>query len=80
MTTHLQTNPYAFTINERLREKHVGRIEVLERIKALLLLPNLEIATTKQVAEFYNEHVRRSPFPEIHSLTSRYVRKCVHNR
>ncbi|MES5846166.1 MULTISPECIES: hypothetical protein [unclassified Bacillus cereus group] len=54
MTTHLQTNPYAFTIDERLREKHVGRIEVLERVKALLLLPNLEIATNKQVAEFYN--------------------------
>ncbi|WP_186368933.1 hypothetical protein [Bacillus tropicus] len=50
MTTHFQTNPYTFTNDERLREKYVGRIEVLERVKALLLLPNLEITTTKPVA------------------------------
>ncbi|MEA1853021.1 hypothetical protein U9M49_07955 [Cytobacillus sp. OWB-43] len=29
------------------------RVEVLDRVKGLLLLPKLEMATTKQVAEFY---------------------------
>ncbi|HFK1555987.1 TPA: hypothetical protein ACGXM0_005806 [Bacillus paranthracis] len=29
------------------------RVDVLEKVKGLLLLPNLEMATTKQVAEFY---------------------------
>lgn len=31
----------------------VGRVEVLDKVKGLLLLPNLEMATTRQVADFY---------------------------
>ncbi|PAW27569.1 hypothetical protein BKC07_19140 [Peribacillus simplex] len=41
-------------INGRLREELIGRIEVLDRVKGLLLLPNTEFATNKQVADFYN--------------------------
>ncbi|MFS0596669.1 hypothetical protein AB1L16_07980 [Peribacillus frigoritolerans] len=44
-------------INGRLREELIGRIEVLGRVKGLLLLPNTEIATMKQVAEFYDVDV-----------------------
>lgn len=35
------------------REKYIERIEVLERVKGLLLLPRLEMATTRQIAEYY---------------------------
>ncbi|WP_255256252.1 ORF6N domain-containing protein [Bacillus pseudomycoides] len=35
------------------RDNLVERVEVLERVKELLLLPNMEMATTSQVAEFY---------------------------
>jgi len=31
----------------------MNRVEVLDRVGGLLLLPNTELATTKQVAEFY---------------------------
>ncbi|MEK4783357.1 MULTISPECIES: BRO-N domain-containing protein [Bacillus] len=36
------------------RDSLVNRVEVLERVKNLLLLPELEVATTQQVADFYN--------------------------
>lgn len=35
------------------REKLVRRVEVLEKVKKLLLIPGTEFATVKQVAEFY---------------------------
>ncbi|AZJ21037.1 hypothetical protein CT694_15715 [Bacillus wiedmannii bv. thuringiensis] len=35
------------------RNELAGRIGVLEKIKGLLLLPNMEFATTRQVAEYY---------------------------
>ncbi|MEH6888560.1 hypothetical protein V7024_02195, partial [Bacillus sp. JJ864] len=35
------------------RERYIERIEVLEKVGGLLLLPNMEMATTKQVAAFY---------------------------
>lgn len=39
--------------NVDLRDKYVERIEVLDLVKGLLLLPNMAMATTKQVAELY---------------------------
>ncbi|HDR8030866.1 MULTISPECIES: phage antirepressor KilAC domain-containing protein [Bacillus cereus group] len=35
------------------REALIERVEVLQKVKDLLLLPNMEMATTKQVADFY---------------------------
>ncbi|EOP64634.1 hypothetical protein IIQ_03351 [Bacillus cereus VD118] len=40
--------------NVAQREKYIERIEVLHRVEGLLLLPVMEMATTKQVAAFYN--------------------------
>ena len=40
--------------NRQLRDKCVGRYEVLEQVKALLLLPDNETATVKQIAEYYS--------------------------
>ena len=39
--------------NKALREKMIEEISVLEKVKNLLLLPNTDIATTKQVAEYF---------------------------
>lgn len=36
-----------------LRTRNLGRIDVLEKVGSLLLLPNKEVATTKQVSEFF---------------------------
>lgn len=36
-----------------LREKVIGRTEVLDKVGELLLLPNTEYATTEQVAQYY---------------------------
>ena len=35
------------------RTKNLDRIDVLEKVGNLLLLPNKDFATTKQVAEFF---------------------------
>ena len=39
------------------RDNLVNRVEVLEKVKNLLLLPELEMATTQQVADFYGVKV-----------------------
>lgn len=38
---------------KELRDQCVGRIEVLQKVKALMLIPHLECMTIKQVAEYY---------------------------
>ena len=35
------------------RDKNIGRVEVLDSVGNLLLLPNTELTTAKMVAEFY---------------------------
>ncbi|MFJ8240808.1 hypothetical protein [Bacillus tropicus] len=62
MTT-LVKNEEIFIIDTNVRESHMNRVEVLEKVKSLLLLPNLEMATTQQVANFYGV-----PTQAIHSL------------
>jgi hypothetical protein len=37
-----------------LRDRVIGRTEVLDKVSQLLLLPNTEFATTEQVAKYYN--------------------------
>lgn len=39
--------------DKSLREKYVGRVDVLDKVKVLSLLPDGEHLTTKQVAEYY---------------------------
>ncbi|MBJ8080090.1 hypothetical protein JDS82_02495 [Bacillus cereus group sp. N14] len=53
MTTIIK-NEETFIIDANVRESHMNRVEVLEKVKGLLLLPNLEMATTQQVADFYD--------------------------
>lgn len=37
----------------KTREELIGRIEVLDKVKELILLPNTEFATTEQVADYF---------------------------
>jgi hypothetical protein len=39
--------------NKELRERCISRIEVLDKVGSLLLLPNTEYATVEQVAKYY---------------------------
>lgn len=39
--------------NKMERDKLVERVEVLDKVNQLILLPELEMATTQQVADFY---------------------------
>lgn len=38
---------------KELRNQYIGRVEVLDKVKKLFLIPELEVMTVKQVAEFY---------------------------
>ena len=51
--TNLINNAETFILDANVRESHMNRVDVLEKVKGLLLLPNLEMATTRQVANFY---------------------------
>ena len=46
-------NELQFIDDRTLRDSRISRVEVLERVKNLLLIPGTEFATVKQVAEFY---------------------------
>lgn len=39
--------------SKELREKLVAKVEVLDKVKKLLLIPGTELATVKQVSDFY---------------------------
>lgn len=39
--------------NKQMREECISRVEVLEQVGGLLLLPNTEFATTEQVASYF---------------------------
>lgn len=39
--------------SKKLREKFISKVEVLDKVKQLILLPNTNFATQEQVAEYY---------------------------
>ncbi|OOG93423.1 hypothetical protein BTH41_04265 [Bacillus mycoides] len=45
--------------NKQERDNLVERVEVLDRVKELLLLPNTEVATREQVSEFYGISIKQ---------------------
>lgn len=51
-------NELTFTEDRNLRDNCISHYEVLERVKNLLLIPGMEFATMKQVAEFYDVEVK----------------------
>ncbi|KAB2491774.1 hypothetical protein F8158_23210 [Bacillus cereus] len=48
-----KVNTEEIIVTKEEREALIERVEVLQKVKDLLLLPGLEMATTKQVAQFY---------------------------
>ncbi|MFS0657441.1 hypothetical protein AB1L07_02285 [Niallia alba] len=46
-------NVESFLDNENVRNKYIHKVEVLEKVKELITLPNTEIFTSKQVADWY---------------------------
>lgn len=50
------------TDNKELRERYISRVEVLDKVKKLMMIPSMELMTIKQVAEYYEvdiEVIRR---------------------
>lgn len=45
-----------FINDKNLRNSYIGHFEVLEKVKELLLLPDNETATVKQIAEYYSTY------------------------
>lgn len=60
--------------NKQMREEVVGRIEVLEQVGELLLLPNTEFATTEMVAKYYDVGI-----DTIKKITSRNKQELLKN-
>ena len=51
MNTNIQTDN--MVDNKELRQKYIERTEILDKVKALMLIPQLDMVTIHQVAEFY---------------------------
>ncbi len=47
------TNTEALVDSRQMREQYADRVEVLDKVKSLFLIPELECMTTQQVAEYY---------------------------
>lgn len=47
------TNIEDFLSDEKVRESHLDKLEVLDKVKELFTLPNTELMTTKTVAKYY---------------------------
>ncbi len=60
-----------FVEDKSLRENHLDKLEVLDKVKDLLLLPGTEIMTTKMVSEYYEvefktiEKLRQRNYEEL---------------
>lgn len=48
------TNGQDLITDVKVREQLVNRLEVLDKVGGLMMLPNTEYATTRQVAGFFN--------------------------
>ena len=46
------TNEFQLVEKRELREEFIGRMEVLDKVGDLILLPSTEFATTEQVATY----------------------------
>lgn len=46
-------NENQFVENKGTRDEFISRVDVLDRVGDLILLPNTEYATTEQVADYY---------------------------
>lgn len=51
--TNTKITAESFLDNKELREEAMSRVEVLEKVKKLFLVPKLECMTVKQVADYY---------------------------
>lgn len=39
--------------NKELRQKYIGELDILDKVKGLIMFPNTQIVTTEQLAEYY---------------------------
>ena len=47
-----------FIDDRTLRDKNVDRFEILEKVKKVLLIPNTDFMTVKQLAEYYSTYYK----------------------
>lgn len=45
------------TKQKELREQYIDRVDVLEKVKSLIMLPDVELMTVSQVADFYEVEI-----------------------
>lgn len=53
MNENKVVNVTTLTDDKELREQYISKVEVLDKVKKLFLLPHLELMTVVQVAEYY---------------------------
>lgn len=51
------TNIEEIVDSKELREQYIGRVEVLDKVRDIMLIPQMEMMTIKQVAEYYDSPI-----------------------
>lgn len=65
MKTNLNVQTDSMVDNKELRQKYIDRVEILDKVKTLFLIPQLDMMTIQQVADFYEVDLRA-------------IQQCVH--
>lgn len=55
--TNTTTTTENFLVSKELRQQHLNRTEVLDKVKSLFLIPKMECMTIQQVADYYEVDV-----------------------
>ena len=53
MNANVNTQIDNMVDNKEERQKYIDRVEVLEKVKKLFLIPQLDMMTARQIADFY---------------------------
>lgn len=53
MSTNVSAQTDSLVDSKEVRQKYIDRVEVLEKVKKLFLIPQLEMMTARQTADFY---------------------------
>lgn len=57
MTDDVKITEVTFLDNKEMREQYLSRLDVLDKVKTLLIIPELECMTLKQIADYYEVSV-----------------------
>ena len=73
MNANVNTQINNMVDNKEERQKYIDRVEVLEKVKKLFLIPQIDMMTARQIADFYEDEWEKLYETIAAMLNARYV-------